>query len=139
MVFRNVFVDSDILLDVVLIREPFINHSGGLLDLASSDAIICFTSVHSLLNVHYIAKKQLGETVARKAIQMLINKIKVVTEDVSIIQQAIPSDFSDFEDAVQHYAAINAGCDAIITRNIKDYKHATIPVLTAEEFLRTIL
>jgi hypothetical protein len=50
----------------------------------------------------------------------------------------VDSSFADFEDAVQYYAAISAKADAIITRNTKDYKHASIPVLTAEQFLKTL-
>ena len=96
------------------------------------------TTVHSLLNVHYIAKKTVGEKSARASIKVLSSQINIVKEDISIVEKALPSIITDFEDAVQHFAAVSAGADFIITRNIKDYKHSTIPVLTAEQFLRQL-
>lgn len=136
---KKVFIDSDILLDVILIRPPFVDNSGAVMELTNEGRITGFTSVHCLLNVHYLAKKHIGEPMARKAIQVLINKLTVIPEDRAVIQQAISSQFSDLEDAVQYFTAISAKADLIITRNIKDYKHARIPVLSAEQFLRTIL
>ena len=91
-----------------------------------------------MLNVHYQARKKFGEKDARAAIKMFTTKLSVITEDSTIVQQAIDSNFADFEDAVQYYTAKSAGAEFIITRNIRDYQQATIPVLTAEQFLRTL-
>jgi hypothetical protein len=96
------------------------------------------TSVHSLLNIHYAVKKVFGEKVARQSVSVLTKKLDIIKEDINTVQQAVDSAFSDFEDAVQYYAAISAKADVIVTRNIKDYKQSTIPVLTAEQFLRTL-
>jgi predicted nucleic acid-binding protein len=136
---RIVFLDSDILLDVILIRLPHYSLSAQVLDLtAKSDYTLC-TTVHGLLNIHYITKKQIGLENADKAIKLLLEKLHIVTEDKLIADQAINSLFTAFEDAVQYFAALGAKAEVIITRNIKDYTHSTIPVLTAEQFLRTIL
>ena len=83
-------------------------------------------------------KKQLGAEKAKEAVTLLTQQLQIISEDASIVEQAIISDFNDFEDAVQYYAAKSAGADVIITRNIKDYKESTIPVLTAEQFLSTL-
>lgn len=80
----------------------------------------------------------MGEKAARAPIKLLSDNLRIIAEDEQVVAQAIVSDFADFEDAVQYYSAANAKADAIITRNIKDYKHATLPVLTAEQFLRSI-
>jgi len=136
---KQVFVDSDILLDVILNRPAFYNSASKFLSLANKGSYNCCTSVHTLLNVHYVTKKHLGAKIAKEAIELLIEQLQIITEDLSIIKQAISSNFSDFEDATQFFAAKDVGADFIITRNIKDYKHSTIPVLTAEQFLKQIL
>ena len=132
------FVDSDILLDVILDREPFYTISAQVLSLPGSSGFKCCTSVHTLLNVHYLTQKHHGKEIAIASVKLLLSKLQIISEDVSIVDQAVVSDFSDFEDAVQFYAAKSANADFIITRNTKDYKHSTIPVLTAEQFLRTL-
>lgn len=132
------FVDSDILLDILLLRQPHFGASAEILELPNTNAIKCVASVHSILNVHYLAKKIHGEQNTRHAIQMLMEKLSIVAENDSLIYEALKSNFTDFEDAVQHEAAASAKADYIITRNKKDYKHSAIPVLTAEEFLHTL-
>ena len=138
MAYKKAFIDSDILLDVFLNRFPYYESSADVLMLGESGYYKCCTSVHALLNVHYIAKKSFGEKKARAAIKSLSEKFSIILEDINIVEKAIESDFADFEDAVQYYAAISAKADVIITRNTKDYKQASIPVLTAEQFLKTL-
>lgn len=75
---------------------------------------------------------------ANNAIKILLGKLAVITEDKGVVEQAISSNFTDFEDAVQFYAAKSANADFIITRNTKDYTQSTISVLTAEHFLREL-
>jgi len=135
---KMAFIDSDVLLDVILGRELFYATSAQILSLPENSGYKCCTSVHTLLNVHYFTKKNLGAKMAKEAIQLLISQLQIIPENVIIVNEAIVSDFSDFEDAVQFYAAKSADADFIITRNVKDYKHSTIPVLTAEQFLRTL-
>ncbi len=55
--------------------------------------------------------------------------------DEKIIDLSLASDFKDFEDAVQYYAAVQAKAECIITRDKNDYNKGRLPVLTAEEFL----
>lgn len=135
---KSIFIDSDILLDLILERYPYYDWALGIFLLLDKEEYSGCTSVHALLNVHYLSKKVYGEKSARASIKLLSVKLAIINEDVSIVDKAIESNFSDFEDAVQYYAAISAGADVIITRNIKDYKQATIPVLTAEQFLRQL-
>ena len=132
------FVDSDVLLDTILIRQPYFIESAALMELADDINFTLCTSVHGLLNIHYAAKRVFGETLARQAISVLTKKLKIVPEDVHIVEQAVNSNFSDFEDAVQYYAAVSAKAEVIITRNAKDYKQASIPVLTAVQFLKIL-
>lgn len=133
-----IFVDSDVLLDVILIRKLHFNASVEITELTKDSSYTLCASVHSLLNVYYAVKKVFGEKIARQSIAVLTRKLQVIQEDINTVERAINSNFSDFEDAVQYFAAISAKADVIITRNIKDYKHASIPVLTAEQFLKKL-
>jgi predicted nucleic acid-binding protein len=135
---RSIFIDSDILLDLILKRYPFYEWALGLFFLIDERKLSGCTTVHSLLNVHYITMKTVGEKSARASIKQLSAQINIIREDMSIVEKALASTITDFEDAVQHYAAASAGADFIITRNVKDYKHSAIPVLTAEQFLRQL-
>ena len=132
------FIDSDVLLDSILIRMPHFNSSIELIELGKGNNYSLCTSVHSLLNIHYAVKKAFNEKIARQSVSVLTKKLYIIKEDINTVQQAVDSAFSDFEDAVQYYAAVGANADIIITRNIKDYKQSTIPVLTAEQFLNTL-
>lgn len=132
------FIDSDVLLDVILNRPTFYSASAQILSLPIDSGYNFCTAVHTLINVHYFTKKHFGAETAIEAIKLLSKQLRVLGEDASTINDAIASDFKDFEDAVQYFAAKNAGVDLIITRNIKDYKNSTIPVLTAEQFLNTL-
>jgi len=134
----TLFVDSDILLDIILLRQPFFGASAEILELPNNNLFKCIASVHSILNVHYSAKKMHGEQTTRLALKTLMEKLSLVAENDTLIHEALDSAFTDFEDAVQYYAAQSADANYIITRNIKDYKHSTIPVLTAEQFLQTL-
>jgi len=118
---RLAFVDSDILLDVILDRSPFYASASKFLTLANVKDYNCCTSVHALLNVHYVTKKHLGGKIAKEAVELLLEQLQIANEGLSTIKQAISSEFSDLEDAVQYYAAMSIEADVIITRNKKDY------------------
>ena len=119
MAYEIIFIDSDIILDVVLVRELYFNESIEVLAIADNKKYICCTSVHSLLNIHYLTKKLFGEKTAGQSISMLIEKLRIITEDVNLVKLAIKSDFTDFEDAVQYYAASSIKADVIV----KDHQY----------------
>ena len=136
MGYKHLFVDSDILLDLLLNRDPF--HPQLLLLEATNREIRLSTSALVIANINYILAKQVGAANSRAKIKELIKTVKVLSFEAEVIDVALDSAFSDFEDSIQNIIAVRNNCDAIITRNIKDYKQATIPVLTAEQFLRTL-
>jgi len=136
MGYKHLFVDSDILLDLLLNRDPF--HPQLLLLEATNREIRLSTSALVIANINYILAKQVGAANSRTKIKELIKTVKVLSFEAEVIDVALDSAFSDFEDSIQNIIAVRNNCDAIITRNIKDYKQATIPVLTAEQFLRTL-
>jgi predicted nucleic acid-binding protein len=139
MVFNRLFLDSDVLLDMLLNRKPFYYYVQALLTISEKHHLQIYTSSLAAANIHYILAREIGSAEARKKIKELINAIKILPFESESIESAINSRFSDLEDAIQHFIAKRYNCNAIITRNIKDYKHSEIPAFTAEDFLRQIL
>lgn len=139
MASKKVFVDSDIVLDLLLKREPFFRFSQTLLNVADKYGFTLCTSTLVIANVHYFLNKSLKDkTIARLHIKLLTEIITILSVTAEDVDAAINSNNNDFEDAIQISVAENAKTDFIIIRNTKDYKHSAIQVLTAEQFLRTI-
>jgi len=138
MTYKKAFVDSDVLLDLLLKREPFFPFSQTLLTKSKNKIININTSSLVIANIHYILARHIGKELAKESVRAIIDKVNVLPFEVDSINLAINSEFTDFEDAVQHYIAQKNQCDAIISRNIKHYKKSHLPVLTTEQFLKTL-
>jgi len=133
-----IFVDSDIFLDTILIRMPHAVSADQLFFQNGKVGLQLATSAHCLSNVYYFARKTNNKDFAKSLIADLLKTIKVFAVEESHLIQASTSSISDFEDAVQHAVAVANNCRYLITRNLSDYKHAELPVLTAEQFLNTL-
>ena len=132
---KKVFIDTDIILDVALAREPFFSSSKTILAMAENNIIIGNISSNSVANIYYILRKSGGDNKARKIILNIVKYITVIAIDHQNVLEALKSKFSDFEDALQHSSAVENRCEYIITRNIEDYKSSKIKVLLPEEFI----
>jgi predicted nucleic acid-binding protein len=130
-----VFVDTDIIYDVLANREPFYPYAAQLFTKADEGRLDIMVSALSFANVHYLLSRQLSRDKARQILRTVNILIQVAPIDDKIIDLALNSDFRDFEDAIQYYCALENGCRVLLTRNLKDYKKATIPVMTAQDFL----
>ena len=138
MTYKTLFIDSDILLDLLLKREPFYLYTQALLFESNKRNIQLKTSALVISNVHYVLSKFNGSIISKKRLKELIQTIKVLSLESNIIDEALDSSFSDFEDAIQYLIAKRYNCDGIITRNTKDFKNSDIPVFKPEQFLRTL-
>ena len=133
---ERVFVDTDIILDVLSKREPFYEFAAHLFSKADKRELEIGVSSLSFSNLNYLLSKRFGETETRKILLRFKALVKVMTVDDKIIELALGSDFKDFEDAIQYYCAIENGFRTLLTRNLKDYKKANIPIMTAESFVK---
>lgn len=133
---EKVFVDSDIVLDLLTKREPYYDFAAHLFSLADLKKIQIGVSSLCFANINYLLAKQIGNANARKALLKLNTLVTVNNVDEKIIELSLASEFSDFEDAIQYYCAIENNFKTILTRNLKDYKKASIPVMTAESYLK---
>lgn len=121
----NFFVDSDILLDVLVDRKPFVNESYELFKAQYNNLAQLYTTASIILNVQYTGNKLLGKIIAKNAIKELLSFIKICITSKETILKAYNSSFSDIEDGVQYYsAATDKSIDFFVTRNTKDYKNA---------------
>lgn len=134
----KLFVDSDIILDLLAQREPHFIHAARLFTLIDQNEVIAYTSPLIFANLHYLLKKQTSNLLALKSLRKLKTLINILSIDERIIEQSLNSEFNDFEDAIQYFTAVNNGITLIITRNKTDYKRSKIDVLTAEEFLKSL-
>ena len=133
----KLFIDSDIILDVLAEREPHYIHAARLFTLINQNKIVAYTSPLIFANLHYLLKKETTNSIALKSLRKLKTLINILSIDERVIAQSLNSEFNDFEDAIQYYTAINNGISLIITRNKIDYKRSKIDILTAEEFLKS--
>ena len=134
----NLFVDSDIILDLLAKREPYYIHAANLFTLIDQKEINAFTSPIVFANLHYLLKKLTSNATALKSLRKLKTLINILPVDERVIEQSLNSEFADFEDAIQYFTAVNNKINIIITRNKIDFKKSKISVLTAEEFLKTL-
>jgi predicted nucleic acid-binding protein len=130
----KVFVDSDVIIDFIIDREPFSDFAANLFDRFDNKEMQGFTSAQSLANLYYVLRKQTSHSRIIQAIEELVKLIGILPIDLEIINQALRSGFSDFEDGIQNFCAVAAGADVIVTRNVRDYRESAIPVFDPESF-----
>ncbi|MFA6598952.1 MAG: PIN domain-containing protein [Ignavibacteriaceae bacterium] len=135
----KLFVDSDIILDLLAQREPHYIHAAKLFTLIDKEKVIAYTSPLIFANLHYLLRKQTSNVSALKSLRKLKTLVNILPIDERVIDQSLNSEFNDFEDAIQYFTAVNNGIALIITRNKTDYKRSKIDVLTAEEFLKSFM
>ena len=137
---KKVFVDTNIVIDLLSKREPFYDESADLFSLADKKIIEVHLSALTMANTGYILLQQTNAKKTKEILRKLRLIVKVLALDNKIIGLALNDDsFADFEDGLQYYTAIENGQDLIITRNLKDFKTSKLPVMTARQFVKTIL
>lgn len=132
----KVLVDTNVIIDLLARREEFYQESAEIFSLADNKKIELVVSTLSMVNTHYI----LSEVMKIKKARSIIGKFKVLvcSYELSdkIIELALNDlSFKDFEDAIQHYTALESKCNLIITRNKRDFKNSTLPVMNPKQFI----
>ena len=132
----KVFLDTDILLDVVLRREPYWRDSAAVLDACEDGKVEGSTSVLVLANIGYIVERAESAAKARDAITTLRSFLRVCSLTDRELGEALVSDFGDLEDAMQHFICVREGIGTIVTRNVPDYRRSDRTIVTPPELLR---
>jgi predicted nucleic acid-binding protein len=132
---HKIFVDTDIIYDMLAKREPHYQAAARLFTLSDGGKIQIFISALTVANIHYLISKQLSSNEAKHIIRKFKLLVNIVPINEKIIDLALNSDFKDFEDAIQYYCALENNIELLLTRNLKDYKQAQISVMTAQDFI----
>lgn len=136
---RKVFLDTNILVDLIADRKPFSKYAIEIFDAAESKKVKLFTSSHSIATTYYLLKKYHDEKALRGIVLSLFEFITVVPVDTFILIKGLRSKHKDFEDSIQIHCAITIEkINCIVTRNIKDFKDSEVPVLAPDEFCSTL-
>ena len=133
----RVFLDTNVLLDVLGRRHPHCLASAEVWSRVEEGALQGYVSAISFNNAYYVLRRIENRKAARDGLKLLRNLFRIVPLTERIVHRALDSEMSDFEDAIQFFSAHHARADFIVTRNVRDFPAEPIAVVTPEEFLRT--
>jgi hypothetical protein len=131
-------LDTDVNLDFILERHPFFAEADEIFFRCSNGDFEAYICDITPINIYYIARKEIGRKKTVQAIADVLKLSKVCGAERRTLQNALDSSINDFEDAVQHQCAVEAGLDAIVTRNTDDYTNSLIQVYSPVEFLEVL-
>lgn len=136
---KNIVIDTDVILDFFLDREPFSENAAKILSLCEKKEITGFVTPVIVSNVYYLLSQKGKQEKVIEKLKILLSLLEILTIDKNSILVALNSNFKDFEDALQNYAAeLNGKIDIIVTRNTKDYKKSELGIMNPEDFLKSI-
>ena len=137
----RVLIDTNVVLDLLQEREPFVENAARLFERIDAGEIEGFITATTITNIYYIVRKVAGRVVAQDAISALprhcaiaqiLSDLNICSVDLNVLEQALALNFEDFEDAVQYACTIVHNLDAIVTRDLSGFVNAEIPVVLPE-------
>ena len=135
---KKFLLDTNILLDVALDREAFVEDSSKTLEWCEQNPGSAYIAWHSVSNLYYILRANKNEASTRQFISELLDFVNIAPSSTEQARKALALLIKDFEDALQTAVAISANLDAIVTRNKKDFKGCPLTVLSPSAFLKTV-
>jgi predicted nucleic acid-binding protein len=134
----KVFVDTDVILDFIMDREPFADVAVILFSMGDNGKLKLYTSGLVFSNCYYILRKLTTHGKVVEKLKSLASFIDFVPVNKQVVLEALHSSFKDFEDALQNAAAATGGISILVTRNTKDYRTSGLSVMTPEEYLASL-
>ena len=136
---KRILIDTNIVIDLLAKREPFYQEAAKLFSLADKTKVRLFVSALSFANVNYVLLKQRKPEETKQVLRKLKLIVGILDLEEKIINLALnDNDFNDFEDALQYFSAIENNIEIIVTRNLKDFQNSKLPVMTAEQCIKSI-
>ncbi len=133
----ELFIDTDVIIDFLIDRKPYSREAAVIFTLIEQKKIKGYVSSLTFSNLYYILRKIESHSKVKSKLDSLSNMIGILNVGERTIKDALANDFPDFEDSIQYFSAMESKkVDIIITRNTKDYKKSTIPVMTPGDFLK---
>jgi len=134
---KKILIDTDVILDFFFDRKPFSENSSIILSMCQRKHIHGFVTPVIISNSYYLLRRTAQHYKVIAKLKQLLTITDVLNMNKQVVENALNSDFKDFEDALQNFAAVSDGdIDVIVTRNVKDFKKSEIAVLTPESFLK---
>lgn len=134
---NQLLLDTDVVLDFFLDRQPFAEDATRILALCEEQQLQVFVTPVSISNVYYILRKLGSHSKVITHLKQLLTLVEVASVHKEVVLEALESDFKDFEDALQHFAANSEpSIQLIITRNLKDYSKSSLAVMTPVAYLK---
>lgn len=134
----KILVDTNIILDVLLAREPFLEKSKAVFSKVETGEIHGYLCATTITTIDYFLTKALNKEESKKSIQKLLKLFAIAEVNYIVLEMALEIGFSDFEDAVLYQSGVSVGVDGLVTRNVKDFKNAKLPVYLPSDLLKII-
>ena len=132
----KLLIDTNVVLDILLKREPFYKDAAELLNLSRREYVQEYVSASAITDIYYIANRQIKDRGAvRELLERLLTVVSVAAVSEREIQNALSLEWKDFEDSVQYSVALLSEMDAIVTRNPDDYRQASVRVFMPKQIL----
>ena len=135
----RIFVDTNILLDVLTQREPFYQHAAAIWSLVEEGILEGYISAISVNNVYYIARKLNNVEYAQGLVDKILQDFRIIELNYEILRLSRTLSGCDYEDLIQYFSAIKSGSKYLITRNTRDFPEAGIEIIGPEEFLQLFI
>ena len=136
---KDLFIDTDVIIDFLIDRKPFSREAAIIFTLIEQRKLKGHISSLTFSNLYYVLRKFESHNKVISKLDSLSKLGIILKVDDQTIKNAITSGFPDFEDSIQYFCALESKkIDVIITRNIKDYRHSELPVMSLGDFLKTM-
>ena len=134
----NALLDTNVIVDVLAQRESFFEASAQILDRAERGEFTASVCATTVTTIFYLVRRQLGAEKTLERLNDLTSICSIAAVNQAVIDSALASPFTDFEDAVLNHAALSVGADCIITRNEADFRHSCLVVYSPPQFLASL-
>ena len=134
----NVVFDTNVVLDILQARKPHVAPAVALFTKIECGEIIGHLCATTITTIDYLTTKAVNKTYATQNIKKLLALFEIAPVNRIVLNSALALKFTDYEDAVLHDSALHAGANAIITRDIKGFKNATLTIYSPNEFLAAL-
>lgn len=134
----KILFDTNVILDVMLLRKPFFKTASLLMAEAEQKRIEGYVCATTVTTIYYLVEKVKNQRAARINVENILNIFNVTEVNRSVIESALHSGFSDFEDSVIHESARRHGIEGIVTRDRNDFSPSKLPVFDPEELLKIL-
>lgn len=134
----RVLFDTNVVLDVLLERQPFLASSALSFARAEAGEVQGFLCATTVTTIFYLTEKAQGQEAAFQAVRALLAFLEIAPVHRPVLDQASELGFSDFEDAVLHEAARHVHAVAIVSRNTRHFRGGALPAYSPEDFNRAM-